>query len=304
MSAAARRGLSIGILHADPRPQELSLAQHLIARGARVELLDVRDVDPDRCGGYDCVLNRIYTSTVFEQPRTVLGRTLDVVRAMELNGTFVASGLLSTLTDHSKLFAAETMSRQSVRTPRTVALTPDMIDRPPFLPAVVKPDVGAFGIGCQRINSRETWSDVVRECDFATPWICQDYIRPVGDVDYRITVVFGEVVLASCRELEDGWPRIEGPSTKADALMTIDPAALELARRSSRAVGAFNNGIDLIIDEHGPTIIENNPTFGFAPDSWKIELFADKAIAFLTRRARALDSTRVTSHEWADEPGR
>lgn len=286
-------GLRIAILHADPRPQELSLSAHLVDRGARVDLLDVRDVDPATCDGYDCVLNRIYTSTMFEQPRSILHRTLEVVRAIELSGIFIASGLMSTLTDHSKLYAAQTMARQSVRTPKTLALTADLVDHPPFLPAVIKPDVGAFGVDCHRVLSREQWREIVRACDFTVPWICQEYARPVRDVDYRITVVFGEVVLAFGRELQDGWPRSGGSLNKTDVLATIDPAALQLALDSSRAVGAFNNGVDLIIDEQGPTIVENNPTFGFSPDSWKIELFAEKVVAFLTRRARGLDSNRV-----------
>ncbi len=287
------RGVAIGILHAGPRAQELSLSRRMIERGARVDLFDVRDVDVAACDGYDCILNRIYTSTIFEQPRSILDRTLEVVRALELRGTFVVNGLLSTLIDHSKLFAAHVMARQCVRTPETLSLTPERIDQPPFLPVVVKPDVGAYGRDCTKVDSIEHWRDTVRRCDFTIPWICQPYIRPLGDADYRITIVFGEVMFAFRRQLEDGWPRTGGSSTKADVLETIDPAALDLALRSSRAVGAFNNGIDLMIDEQGPIVIENNPTFGFSPNSWKIDLVADRIVTFLTERARRLDSNRV-----------
>jgi glutathione synthase/RimK-type ligase-like ATP-grasp enzyme len=293
LASCTTPGLVIGILHAGPRPQEFSLSRRMIDRGARVDLLDVRDIDVTVCDGYDCILNRIYTSTIFEQPRSILDRTLDVVRSLELRGTFVASGLLSTLTDHSKLLAAQVMARQSVRTPKTVVLTPDMVDRPPFLPAVVKPDVGAYGRDCTRLETIEQWRETVRRCEFTTPWICQQYAQPVGDVDYRITIVFGEVVFAYRRELANGWPQADGSSTKADVLETIDRKALELALRGSRAVGAFNNGVDLIIDERGPIIIENNPTFGFSPGSWKIDVVADKIVAFLMERALRLDSNRV-----------
>lgn len=286
-------GLRIGILHADPRPQEVALHRRMLERGARADLLDVRTVDAAACDEYDCILNRIYTSTIFEQPRSILDRTLAVVRALEARGTFMASGLLSTLADHSKLFAAELMARQSVRTPRTLALSPAMAERPPFLPAVIKPNVGAFGRGCTRVLSLEQWRDAVPRCDFATPWICQEYARPQDDVDYRITIVFGEVVFAERRELTDGWPTAGGAPSKADVLATIDPAALDLALRASHAIGALNNGVDLIIDEHGPIIVENNPTFGFSPGSPKIEIVADKVLAFLTQRARRLGSRRV-----------
>lgn len=293
MTERAAPGLAIGILHAGPRPQELALCRRMTERGARVELLDVRELDVAACEGFDCILNRIYTSTIFEQPRSILSRTLDVVRALEMGGTFVASGLLSTLTDHSKLLAAEVMARQSIRTPTTLALTPEMVDRPPFLPAVVKPDVGAFGRGCTRVESVEQWREAVQGCDFSIPWICQPYARPVDNVDYRITIVFGKVVLASRRELVDGWPPSDDARVKTDVLDEIDPAALELALRSSRAVGAFNNGVDVIIDQHGPIVIENNPTFGFSPGSHKIDVVADEIVAFLTARARRLGSRRV-----------
>jgi len=293
MAGRVDSGLVIGVLHAEPRAQEVTLSRRMMERGARVDLIDVRDVDVAACDGYDCILNRIYTSTIFEQPRSVLDRTVDVVRALEFGGTFVAGGLLSMLTDHSKLFAAQVMAKQFVRTPTTLALTPDMVDWPPFLPAVVKPDIGAYGRGCTRVETVAQWRKTVRSLDFATPWICQEYARPTGDGDYRITVVFGEVVFAYHRELSDGWPRADSSSSKTDVLTSIDPEALDLALRSSRAVGACNNGVDLIIDGHGPIIIENNPTFGFSPNSWKIDVVADKIVAFLMRRAQRLGSGRV-----------
>ena len=296
LPATSARGLAIGILHADPRDQELSLSGRLLSLGARVDLLDVRDLEAETSYWYDCVLNRVYPSTIFDKPKAVLDRTVDIVKQLEQNGVFVLSGTLSTLADYSKLLASQLMISQSVRTPLTVALTADMAEAaPPFLPAVVKPDIGAFGRDCVKLDSIDDWHFHLESSDWRMrPRVVQKYVRPSTGVDYRVTVMFGEVVFAYQRVLVDGWVgNNRGPSLISPATDTIPKEALEMAVRSSRAIGALANGVDLIVDDQGATIIENNPTLGFSPKSWKIDVFAERIYQFLLRRARVQESGRV-----------
>jgi hypothetical protein len=89
----------------------------------------------------------------------------------------------------------------------TMALTANLAAwPPPFLPAVVKPDIGAFVRDCVKIDSIEDWGSTLENCNWRTrPRIVQEYVRPAAGVDYRVTVLFGEVVFVYQRSLVDGW---------------------------------------------------------------------------------------------------
>ena len=82
-------------------------------------------------------------------------------------------------------------------------------------------------------------------------------------------------------------------SVVSPAMDNIPRAVPDLAVRSSQVIGALANGVDLIVDGQEPTIIENNPTLGFSPKSWEIDVFAERILQFLRRRAWAQDSGRI-----------
>ena len=77
---------------------------------------------------------------------------------------------------------------------------------PPFLPVVVKPDIGAFVRDCVKIDSIEDWRSTWENCNWrARSRIAQKYVRLAAGVDYRVTFMFSEVVSVYQRSLVDGW---------------------------------------------------------------------------------------------------
>jgi glutathione synthase/RimK-type ligase-like ATP-grasp enzyme len=287
LAGANGGGPVIGILHADPREPEIAMCDRLRAMGASVELLDVRSIDMSRQKYFDCVLNRVYPSTVFQQSESIVDQTIAAVKGFEQSGVFVMSGMLATLTDYSKLLAAQVLSMQGVRTPLTLPLTGDLAKgSPPFLPLVVKPNLGALGRDCVRVGSTDQWRAEIGKSDWRTRLrVIQECINPLGEVDYRITVMFGQVEFATRRCLIGGWfGNNQGPSEITDAMGDLPTEARELAVRSTQAIGALANGVDLMIDRNGPVVIENNPTLGFRPGSSKVDVFARRVFDFLVRR--------------------
>jgi glutathione synthase/RimK-type ligase-like ATP-grasp enzyme len=289
LAGANGGGPVIGILHADPREPEIAMCDRLRAMGASVELLDVRSIDMRRQKYFDCVLNRVYPSTVFQQSESIVDQTIAAVKGFEQSGVFVLSGMLATVTDYSKLLAAQVLSMQGVRTPVTLPLTGDLAKgSPPFLPLVIKPNIGAFSRDCVRVRSTDEWRAELAKSDWRTRLrVVQECIDPLGEADYRITVMFGQIEFASRRRLIDGWFHNQGGSEISDAMRDLPTEALELAVRSTQAIGALANGVDLMIDRKGPVIIENNPTLGFRPGSSKVDVFARRVFDFLVRRGHA-----------------
>ena len=216
------------------------------------------------------VLNRVYPSNVFDKPAAI-PRSLELVEQLESRGFRVLNGLQATRADYSKLYSAQLMERAGVRTPRTVYLSEEFAkgDRP-FLPVVVKLDTGGFGREAQLLQSREEWTKYIRGCDWeARPRIIQEFIRTEEPADFRITVMFGQVVFSYMRALAEGWMGSVERGAQPFRCQAIPDNVHQLAIEASKAIDAQINGVDIIVDRVGPAIIENNPTPAFSLHAWE-----------------------------------
>jgi glutathione synthase/RimK-type ligase-like ATP-grasp enzyme len=294
------RRYSVGILHAERRDSDIRLTECLQRLGAVVNLLDVGIASKLSYKEYSCILNRVYPSTIFARPYGLLATTLSIARELETQSVPVINGVNATRADYSKLFSATQLRDKGVRTPITLSITEEVANNPPpFIPAVIKLDTGGFGRECFKVDNDEEWREILNTVDWrCRPRIVQEYIRSILPYDFRITVMFGEPLLAYRRTLASGWIGSSEQGSIASLAPNIPSSAISLAVHSSRAIEARVNAVDLKIDEGGPVVIENNPTPAFSQisvDGIEIDLvqrFAENVILYLHRlEARKLEAS-------------
>lgn len=282
---------SIGVLHAEPREVDVRLVQQLANSGVRAHLVDVRQQSAELVH-LDCVINRVYPSTVFEQPVAVLHRTLDIVMELEQRQTLLINGYQASQADYFKSTAVQMLAAANVRTPRTIALDDiEDLGQPPFLPLVLKLDTGGFGRDCLRVATVEEWGAALRSMDWKLrPRIVQEFVVSAMPFDYRLTVMFGKVAFAYRRTLVDGWLGSSDRGSLVEMCPVVPEEAASVAIGATQAVGGHINGVDIVIGESGPWVIENNLTPAFSPHSWEglplnpIQTFCKEVIEYLRRK--------------------
>lgn len=139
------------------------------------------------------------------------------------------------------------------------------LTEPPFLPGVLKPNVGNKGTGVILIGTSEQYrTSVMQYINDDEKCLYQEYIEESKGTDKRIIVCDQKVVTAMRRVAKPGEFRANihlGASAEA-----YEPSAEErlLAIKAVQALGLPYGGVDMIDSKKGPLVLEVNPSPGFS----------------------------------------
>ena len=269
--------MRIAILHQDLEWAEQKMQGLFQERGAQATLHDVRrpvDATIDDLIGIDLVMNRVYASVANRNFRDNL-TTLSLLAALEARGIPCLNSHATTQADYSKMHAAYLLHEAGVDTPGThkVAGRDDIPSAISFArdhgyPIIVKPDMGGRGRQVQLVKDRRALTSALEEGladeQYGAPYIVQEFIPSVRDIDCRLAVVDGEFAFSYSRTLisrngEAPWLSSWCNGSKI-GLYSPSPEEIAVAIRASAAIGSLFNEMDLCFSAKGPVIIENNPT--------------------------------------------
>jgi glutathione synthase/RimK-type ligase-like ATP-grasp enzyme len=253
------------ILHANPREFDSSLCAYLHSVGYPSKLIDIREtVELTLIPRDALVINRIYPSDVFEHGAPIIDRAFKLITECEACGIRVLNSSIAARCDYSKFESAQRMQASGIRTPQTLRLDDTVSARLPFMPTVIKLDIGGFGRDAVLVSTQEQWNAFLNDSDWKSRGrIVQPLVRPKQPRDFRITVMFGVVVSMYERSLVDGWLGSIERGSNRRAVRPFEPALESIAIAASIAIDAKINAVDAMIDGEGPIIIENNPTPAF-----------------------------------------
>lgn len=131
-------------------------------------------------------------------------------------------------------------------------------------PFILKPFHGTHGTGVMLLDTPTSLTSVVDAlCDLHQDYVIQSFIEEAGGVDIRVLVVGGEAVAAMKRSAPPGEFRAnihKGASGEAIAL--IDEYT-HLAIEAAAALELEIAGVDLLLANEGPVVLEVNPSPGF-----------------------------------------
>lgn len=175
------------------------------------------------------------------------GRNLTRAEAFEEHGARVLSSPAAHQVAADKLLAAQVLDRAGVATPRT-SLDPATLGATEL---VAKPRSGQGGTGVRRTDvDRARRSDGV---------VFQPYLEARRHL--RFTVVDGVVLVGERRRTADGEFRANlaaGADTEALELAD-EPEAASLAAAAARSLDLALAGVDVLVGEAGPVVLEANP---------------------------------------------
>jgi ribosomal protein S6--L-glutamate ligase len=127
---------------------------------------------------------------------------------------------------------------------------------------VVKPNRGMKGDGVEKFDSLQGLTTHSQEQEIKNLWLGQPLIKSVIPGDVRVFIAGGEVIAAMQRiPAENQWKTNLHKGGKGIPY-SLTPLERQISVNSARVCGLDIAGVDLLITEDGPLVLEVNPNPG------------------------------------------
>ena len=214
----------------------------------------------NKLGRYDAVLPRIGAS------QTSYGTA--IVRQFEMMGDFVINKSDAIKSSRDKLRSLQLLAKQGIDMPITGYASHtmdihDVIEKIGKTPLIMKLLQGTQGNGmvlAETMKAAESVMNAFKQVD--ADILIQEFIKESSGIDIRAIVVGKKVVAAMQRVAPKGEFRSNvhrGASTKH---INLTPEEEEIAIKSTKILGLYVAGVDLMRSKRGPLVLEVNSSPG------------------------------------------
>ncbi|MGA0348216.1 MAG: 30S ribosomal protein S6--L-glutamate ligase [bacterium] len=237
--------------------------------------------------GFDAIIPRIGASVTFYG--------MAVVRQFEAMNVFTLNNSSSIGASRDKLYAHQLLSRSNVGMPdtgfaRSPKLMNELIKFVGGAPLVVKLLEGTQGRGVVLAETKKAAESVIGAFQgLGANILVQEYIKEAGGEDVRCLVLGGKVIAAMKRISEEGEFRSNlhrgGSSKKIKLSKDIRITAVSAAK----VLGLKFAGVDLLLSENGPKVLEVNSSPGLEGiEKTTGKDLASKIIEYIELHARVI----------------
>ncbi len=191
----------------------------------------------------------------------LLFKRLDILKGLELSGTFVVNPPDALLAARDKLLATLKLKAHGIRVPETT-IVEDVYEAVDIAKkwgtVVVKPLMGSLGYGSVKITDPDIIYIIARTwLIHGQPLYIQKFTR-VKERDIRVFVVGDEVLGAIYRYAPPhSWKTNVAQGAKVEKA-NVDEEVKELALRATKALGLLYAGVDIGEDDEGYVVYEVN----------------------------------------------
>ena len=207
----------------------------------------------------DAIIPRIGAS------RTFFGTA--IVRHFEMMGVFTTAGSLAITRSRDKLRALQILSKHGVDMPKTVFASKGcvndikkLIGTPPWVLKILE---GTQGVGVVLIDNQKAAKSVLDAFNgMNVNMLVQEYIDEAGGADIRAFVVNGKVVGAMKRQGAEGDFRSNLHQGGTASVYKLNKAQKTVALAAAKAMGLAVCGVDMILSNRGPLVMEVNSSPG------------------------------------------
>ncbi len=295
--------MKIAILSRNPHLYSTRrLAQAARIRGHEVGILDTMKVAVKVGRGptaapikplpeVDAIVPRIGTSITFYG--------LAVVRQFESKGVITTASSNAISQSRDKLHSLQIMSKSGLPTPNTTVVSdPEdiwtAIQIAGGLPVIIKLIRGTQGRGVFLAKELHTVESILYTIHRAREqMLVQEFVREASGTDIRVIVVGNRCVAAMQRTAAAGEFRSNLHRGGTALAVKLDPHARLLAIQAAQAHGLGVAGVDLIISNRGPLLLEVNSSPGLEGIEKATEVdVATEIVRFLERGERKKEYNR------------
>lgn len=266
--------MRIAILSANPNLYSTKrLIEAAQQRGHDAVLVDHLNCQVVIEGGNPSVL---YRGEILEQIDAIIPRIgasvtdygCAIVRQFEMMKVFTTAKSQAIARSRNKLRSLQVLSKAGVGLPKTVfANHPKEVDRLIALvggpPVIIKLLEGTQGIGVVLAETAKAAKSTIEAFyGLGKHVLVQEYIAEAKGADIRAFVVGGRVVGAMKRQGSEDEFRSNLHRGGQSAIIEVTPELEDTAINAARALGLKVAGVDMLLSERGPLVLEVNSSPG------------------------------------------
>jgi len=199
---------------------------------------------------------------------SITRRGVAIVRQFEQMGVIVMNSSNGIVRSRDKLVACQMMAEKGVPVPITAHVgawedTERAVRRVGGTPCVVKSTEGTHGSGVYLVkSSRQARQLVYQMLERGMRPLVQEYIEESHGSDVRALVVGGEVVASMRRKAHGSEFRSNFHLGGSVSNIELNEEQREIAIRATETMGLEIAGVDMLLSERGPLVLEVNSSPG------------------------------------------
>lgn len=211
------------------------------------------------------LVNRIFPSSYFRGHLKTYFKGIDFLREINKKGIPMINSFEALMYDFDKRLVCNTLRDNKINTPEIYCTTKDFsLDKIKF-PCIVKPNSG----GRSRCTAKVENPDELLEFLKTLPpieFIFQEYIKSIDNYTLRIEAINGEVFSAVKRSMDENGISSYHRGVVYEKDFKLDKHIEDLVIDTLDILNIRMGGIDLIISNRGPNIVDVNATSNFSKE--------------------------------------
>ena len=211
------------------------------------------------------LVNRIFPSSYFRGHLKTYFKGIDFLREINKKGIPMINSFEALMYDFDKRLVCNTLRDNKINTPEIYCTTKDFsLDKIKF-PCIVKPNSG----GRSRCTAKVENPDELLEFLKTLPpieFIFQEYIKSIDNYTLRIEAINGEVFSAVKRSMDENGISSYHRGAVYEKYFKLDKHIEDLVIDTLDILNIRMGGIDLIISNRGPNIVDVNATSNFSKE--------------------------------------
>jgi ribosomal protein S6--L-glutamate ligase len=224
---------------------------------------------------------------------SVSGHGAAIVKEFEMNGVFSSARSLGILRAQNKVRTLQIMNRKNIPIPQTLfSINPRNIDEQIELlggpPVIIKLQEGTQGIGVILAESKKSAKSIMDTFyNMNASFLLQEFIEESNGQDIRAIVVGNKVVAAMKRIGQVGEFRSNIHRGGSGEIAELSKKEIKIAIQATRHLGLPVAGVDMILSNRGPLLIEVNASPGLqGVEAYTKVNIAEHIIKFLENNVR------------------
>ncbi len=187
-----------------------------------------------------------------------------IIRQFEMMNVFSTTGSLAFLRARDKLRSTQLLARRGIDIPKTAFArgtedVEEIIDMVGGTPLIIKLTRGSLGVGVVLAETRSAARAIIQAFNSqGVNILIQEFIKESAGIDLRVFVIDGEVCGAMKRTAEGEEFRSNVHLGGKTEVITLNKKERSLAIRAAAAMNLAIAGVDLLLSQRGPLVMEVN----------------------------------------------